>query len=157
MLLLEAGCVLVVATLAGVALAWLARRLRRPWAVTGSLLLGADDQEGAEVGAVAFALWMWRAVIRPTYVRMAPGVIQILQYRWSSLKPEIRSYPMEAGTIACFARIGKNIFLTLSHGPHKDTLFFSHMRQPQRWIERTWRALLSTAATPPLSEDELVG
>jgi hypothetical protein len=91
------------------------------------------------------------------YVRMAPGVIQILQYGSFKSKPEIRSYPMEAGTVACFARIGKSIFLTLGRGFHKDTLFFSHMRQPQQWIERTWRALLSTAATPPLSEDELVG
>jgi hypothetical protein len=31
------------------------------------------------------------------------------------------------------------------------------MRQPEQQIARVWQALLSTAPTGPLSEDELVG
>jgi hypothetical protein len=108
-------------------------------------------------GAVTLAIWMWRGMIRPTYVRMAPGVIQFLEYRSSKSKPVIRSYPMETGTLAYLTKIRSKLFLTLARGSSKDTLVFSRMRKSRQWIERTWRALLSTAATPPLSEDELVG
>jgi hypothetical protein len=64
---------------------------------------------------------------------------------------------MEAGTLAVLTRIRKKLYLTLSRGSHKDALAFATMRQPQQWIDRTWRALLSTAPTPPRSEEELVG
>lgn len=108
-------------------------------------------------GALALAVWTWKAVIRPTYLRSAPGVIQVLEYRYRKTKPIIRSYPMEAGTLAVFTRIRKHLILTLSRGADRDVLSFSRMQQPRQRIEQVWRALLSTAPTPPLSEDELLG
>jgi hypothetical protein len=108
-------------------------------------------------GVIALAVWVWRGMIRPTYVRMAPGVIQVLEYRYSKTKPTIRSYPMEPGTLAIFTRIRKHLILTLARGERKDMLLFSRMQQPERKIERTWQALLSTAPTPPLSDEDLVG
>jgi len=108
-------------------------------------------------GVIALAVWVWRGMIRPTYVRMAPGVIQVLEYRYSKSKPTIRSYPMEPGTLAIFTRIRKHLILTLARGESKDMLLFSRMQQPECKIERAWQALLSTAPTPPLSDEELVG
>jgi hypothetical protein len=108
-------------------------------------------------GAIALVVWVWRAALRPTYLRMAPGVIQVLEYHYRRSKPIIRSYPVTAGTLVVFTRIGKSLTVTLSRGQDKDMLHFSRMRQPQQWVEWTWRALLSTAPTPPLSDDELLG
>ena len=50
-------------------------------------------------GAIALSVWIWRGMIRPTYVRLAPGVIQVLVYPLSNRQPIIRSYPMEPGTL----------------------------------------------------------
>jgi hypothetical protein len=96
-------------------------------------------------------------MIRPTYYRLAPGVIQVLVYSLSSRRPMIRSYPMEAGTLAVFTRIRKHLILTLARGENTDMLSFSHMDRPQERIEQAWKALLSTAPTPPLSDEALVG
>ena len=108
-------------------------------------------------GAIALAVWIWKGMIRPTYLRMAPGVIQVLEYRFSKSKPTVRSYPMKAGTLAVFTRIRKHLVLTLSRAENQDVLRFSRMQYPKQRIERAWQALLSTAPTPPLSEEELVG
>ncbi|MBU0617064.1 MAG: hypothetical protein KKI02_05055 [Planctomycetes bacterium] len=108
-------------------------------------------------GFIALAVWVWRGMIRPTYIRMAPGVIQVLNYGYSKSKPTIRSYPMQPGTLAIFTRIRKHLILTLARGENKDMLLFSRMHHPEQRIERAWRAMLSTAPTPPLSNEELVG
>lgn len=108
-------------------------------------------------GALALGVWIWKGMIRPTYLRLAPGIIQVLEFRYSKSRPTIRSYPMQSGTLVLFTRIRQHAFLTLSCGEYKDSLAFSRMQHPQHYIEQAWKALLSTAPTPPLSEDELVG
>jgi hypothetical protein len=108
-------------------------------------------------GAIALGVWIWRGMIKPTYYRLAPGVIQVLVYSLSSRRPMIRSYPMEAGTLAVFTRIRKHLILALARGENTDMLSFSRMDRPQERIEQAWSALLSTAPTPPLSNDSLVG
>ena len=108
-------------------------------------------------GFIALAVWVWRGMIRPTYVRMAPGIIQVLEYRYSKSRPTIRSYPMQPGTLVVLTRIRKHLILTLARGESKDMLLFSRMQQPGRKIERAWQALLSTAPTPPLDAEQLVG
>ncbi|MBU0638586.1 MAG: hypothetical protein KKB50_06955 [Planctomycetes bacterium] len=108
-------------------------------------------------GIMALAIWVWRGMIRPTYLRLAPGIIQVLQYRFRADKPTIRSYPMEPGTLAVFTRIRKRQILALSRSEQSDTLAFSQMRHTQLRVDQTWRALLSSASTPPLSTDELLG
>ena len=107
--------------------------------------------------AVVLVSWAWKAMLRPRYIRMAPGVIQVLTFGYSRSKPTIRSYPVEPGTLAIFARLGRHLVLTLSRGENQDIIAFSRMRDTKRRIERAWQALLSTAPTPPLSEEELVG
>lgn len=108
-------------------------------------------------GAIALSVWVWRGMIRPTYIRLAPGVIQVLVYSLSNRQPTVRSYPMETGTLAILTRIRKHLILTLARGETADTLLFSRMDRPQQRIDQTWRALLSTAPTPPLSNEMLVG
>jgi hypothetical protein len=105
----------------------------------------------------AFVTWVWRSAILPSYVRMAPGIIQVLDYRYSKSKPIIRDYPMERGTLAIFVRIHKQRILTLARAENKDVISFARMRRPEPSIERAWQALLSTAPTPPLSDEDLVG
>ncbi len=108
-------------------------------------------------GFIALAVWVWKGMIRPTYIRMAPGVIQVLEYRYSKSKPTIRSYPMQPGTLAVVTRIRKHLVLTLARGKNRDMLLFSRMARPELKTERAWQAMLSTAPTPPLSAEQLVG
>jgi hypothetical protein len=114
------------------------------------------------MGFSAGAVWIWRSAIRPTYIRMAPGVIQVLEYHHRRRKPTIRSYPLERGTIAYLRgstttpKRGQ-LTLTLLRGEQKDTIEFWRMRQRDAIIQHTWQALLSTAPTPPLSDEDLLG
>ena len=114
------------------------------------------------LGVGAGAMWLWRTVLRPTYIRMAPGVIQILEFRYRRGKPTIRSYPLDAGTIAVLR--GKatgvktsGLKLALLRGDQQDTIELWRMQKRDKAIEHTWQALLSTAPTPPLSDEGLVG
>jgi hypothetical protein len=113
---------------------------------------------GVSVGIV----WIWRTAIRPTYIRMAPGAIQILEFRHRQSKPTIRSYPLDAGTIAVLrgkATDGKTsgLKLALLRGEQQDKIELWRMQKRDKAIERMWQALLSTAPTPPLSDEGLVG
>lgn len=120
------------------------------------------------LGTAALVTWIWRGAIFPTYFRLAPGIIQVLIYRYGSRKPTIRSYPLVAGTRAILVRHrqprrakgkkkSERWHLTLMRGRQKDSLEVWQLRRPQERIERIWQALLSTAPTPPLSDEELVG
>ncbi len=114
------------------------------------------------MGVGAGAMWLWRTVLRPTYIRMAPGMIQILEFRYRRGKPTIRSYPLDAGTIAVLrgkATGGKTsgLKLALLREVQQDTVELWRMQKRDKAIERTWQALLSTAPTPPLSDEGLVG
>lgn len=108
------------------------------------------------------AAWVWRTAIRPTYIRLAPGVVQIMEYHYGKRKPTIRSYPADGKTLAILrgkttGKAPRNLTLTLLRGQQKDSIELWRTRKRDNAIERTWQALLSTAPTPPLSEEELVG
>ena len=114
------------------------------------------------MGIGAAVAWFWRSTIRPTYIRMAPGVIQILEFGYRKKKPAIRSYPMDAETIVFVQgpMTGRKPMvrtLTLMRHGRKDTIPLERMRDRDKAIERAWQALLSTAPAPPLSDEELVG
>lgn len=114
------------------------------------------------MGVGVAAAWFWRSAVRPTYIRMAPGVIQVLECPYCRGKPTIRSYPLAGETIAVVvgaATRGKSHVhaLTLMRNEHKDEIPLNRMRNRDQTIERTWQALLSTAPTPPLSDENLVG
>jgi hypothetical protein len=114
------------------------------------------------MGAAAGVSWVWRAVIRPTYLRLAPGMIQVLEFRLGRPKPVIRSYPISAGTLAIVqggVAKGKPFVssLMLSRGDQTDKLPLQQMKDRARCTEMAWKALRSTAPTPPLPDDALIG
>ncbi len=108
------------------------------------------------MGVGALITWVWRTGIRPTYVRMAPGIIQVMEYRIGRRKPTIRSYPMETGTFVVLNRTPKVQNVTLLRGDQKDVLPIAQMRRREEVTEHLWRALLSTAPIPKLSDEELI-
>ena len=109
-------------------------------------------------GVITLFLWVRGEILRPTYIRMAPGMIQFLVFPLGRRsQPIIRSYPMTAGTLAIFTRIHKRRTLTLLRGDNHDILSFAEMENAAQRIEQTWQAILSTAPTPPLDVQELVG
>jgi hypothetical protein len=107
----------------------------------------------------AWALWFWKGSLRPTYMRLAPGIIQVLEYAWF-WQPEparIRSYPIEAGTLAVVVHRDDLTVLTLARGEQRDSLSLSELRSAPEVTRLVWQAVLSTAPTPPLCESALVG
>lgn len=106
--------------------------------------------------AIAIVIWGWFAAVRPTYIRAAPGMIQVLRYKaFSKSNPIIHSYPMDAGTLAILsAPLGKVVALTLVRREHQDKIRLDFDTET---TEQLWHAFLSTAPTPPLSDEELVG
>ena len=109
-------------------------------------------------GVTAGVVWFWMAGVRPKYLRLAPGIIQVLEYRWFwKSRPIIRSYAMAAGTLALVVEAPDNVTLTLMREEQVDLIRLSEMRYSRKTIERVWQALLSTAPTPPLSDEHLVG
>jgi hypothetical protein len=112
----------------------------------------------AVVSVPTVAVWVWKAGIRARYVRLAPGIVQVLEYKWSwTALPAIRSYPMTAGTLAVVHRKREGFEITLARDARQDVISLASLRKGDAAMERVWHALLSTAPTPPLSETELVG
>jgi hypothetical protein len=109
------------------------------------------------MGLGGFIAWIWRGAVRPTYFRLAPGIVQMLEYRYSRSKPTIRSYPMEAGTLVVVVGKGHRVSMTFRRFDQQDRLPLAEMRHSKQTAQRAWEALLSTAPTPPLSDEELVG
>lgn len=108
------------------------------------------------LGVGTTVTWIWRGAIRPTYVRMAPGIIQVLEYGLRRGKPVIRDYPMEAGTLVLVAPWQKGVQVTLWRQDRKDILPMSHLHNRAEAAERLWQALLSTAPIPRMSDEELI-
>ena len=112
------------------------------------------------MGFLAGGAWVWRTMIRPTYVRLAPGMVQIVQFTWGQGKPTIRSYPMTPGTVVVVqtrAVADKPTVVTIARGENLDDIPLWQMPGRDDATERLWQALLSTAPTPPLSDEDLVG
>lgn len=112
------------------------------------------------MGVAIAAVWVWRTTLNPTYLRLAPGVVQIIEFGLGKSKPNIRSYPMAPGTVAIVQSGGAGGRLrtvTLACGERIDEIPLWQMGGRADASERLWQALLSTAPTPPLSEDELLG
>ena len=108
-------------------------------------------------GAVALAVWVWKGMIRATYIPTAPGIIQVLIHRPLGNRPSIRSYPMEPGTSVVFPPIRKRLTVLLARDEDSDVLSFGSMCRPQEQVEQARQASLSSAPTPPLSRAGLLG
>jgi hypothetical protein len=103
-------------------------------------------------------VWLWRSGMRARFVRLAPGMIQVLVYRWPwSAVPTVRSYPMSAGTLVVAMPQERGLAFTLARGKQRDVVSLRWLSKGDAALERVWHALLSTAPTPPLSETRLVG
>lgn len=102
-------------------------------------------------------IWLWRSMIRPRYVRLAPGMIQILEFGFRRQKPKIRSYPMTYGTVVCISGAKGSEVIRLRRNGSSDQLALGEMSLPEETRNRIWEAILSTAPTPPLSDEGLVG
>lgn len=108
-------------------------------------------------------IWLWRSMIRPTYIRIAPGIIQVLRFPFRGGKPDIRSFPMEAGTLVVaytmsqFNKRRTPAMLLLVRGEHVETINMWFLKPSEEMLERLWQAIFSTSPIPPLSEETLVG
>jgi hypothetical protein len=107
------------------------------------------------------AIWLGQILLWPTYVRLAPGMVQFLRYGFRRSQPRITSYPMCPGTIVVATNsiraLSTRLSFELLRAGGSDELPATHLRHRMGFIERIWQALLSTAPTPPLSDEELVG
>ena len=101
--------------------------------------------------------WLWRVCRQASYVRLAPGMIQTLKYGLLRSKPTIHSYPMSLGTLVIVTQVLKRTWLVFIRGDVYDVLDLTKMRDRDELLEQIFQALLSTAPTPPLSDEELVG
>lgn len=107
----------------------------------------------------AAGAWFWRTVVWPTYLRFAPGMVQVVQFGWVSRKPDIRSYPMTPGTVAILAQ-PRGVQIATVHllrGRQRDQIPLWQMKDREEVTAWLWQALLSTAPTPPLSDEDLLG
>jgi hypothetical protein len=104
--------------------------------------------------------WIWRTTIRPTYIRLAPGVVQIVEFFWGKRKPNIRSFPMQPGTVVIVhqaAGARRPTAIWLSRDGRTEQIPLAQMQRSGEAADQLWRAVLSSAPTPPLSEEELLG
>ena len=108
-------------------------------------------------GIALLGSMIWRASLRPRYIRVAPGIVQILNYEFQRKKPTVRDYPIESGTTVIVSDLPAEPKLQLVRGELRDVIPISAYWKPTAVMERIWPALLSTAPTPPLSDAELLG
>ena len=130
------------------------------WVWYGYRRLG--DARLLAANSAVLAVWILSRLLfllRPTYYRLAPGMIQVISYRWWGGEPNVRNYPMDAGTLAIVSEVRQHggFVLRLRRGEQADTLSIVRKRGTDALVDRIWHALLSTAPTPPLSDEELVG
>jgi hypothetical protein len=93
------------------------------------------------MGAIGSIMWAWRTTVRPSYVRLAPGMVQVLEYRLRNSKPTIRSYPMLPGTLVVVRQDIKGrrpLSVQLLRGDQADILPVSQMRNPDDAMQRIW-------------------
>ncbi len=115
----------------------------------------------ALVALLAGAYFLLRLAVRPEYIRLAPGLVQFVRYGLRSRTPRIESFPLTGGTLVLvddeIRVFGRRLSFVLVRNGVQRELPVARLPSRVRLTERTWQALLSTAPTPPLSDEELVG
>lgn len=99
---------------------------------------------------------LWRYALRPTYVRMAPGVVEGLTYSLLRSPPRIRRYAVAPDLLCIVWQGWSRISVTLINSRNRDE-FRITARSNEAFVDTLLCALVSTAPTPPLSQEELVG
>ena len=98
--------------------------------------------------------YLLRVLGRCRYMRLAPGVVQLLQFGIGGRRPRIETVDLRAGHAALDLQ-GRRTVLTCSAWNGRRTPGFRFRRSPES-IEAALRAVLSDAPTPPLPDDVLV-
>lgn len=106
--------------------------------------------------AATGAYLLWRHALRPTYVRVAPGVVEVLAYSLVRSAPRIRRYAVAPDLLCIVSHGWAHVSVTLTNSRNRDE-FRITARRGEVFVDTLLRALVSTAPTPPLSRQELVG
>lgn len=118
---------------------------------------GAGEYWFAIVMVVSTGIYLlWRYALRPTYVRVAPGVVEVLTYALRRSPPRIRRYAVSPGLLCIVSRGWARVSVTLINSRNRDA-FGITARRSEQFLDTLLRALVSTAPPPPLSREELVG
>ncbi len=142
-----------------VALAWLALGLNNSFGLV-PIVQGVSTRGlgyFVVLGIIGSIAWSIGAGLMPQYIRFAPGLIEVLQFGLLRRTPEITPYPIEPGTVLWVERVWPAVRVTLIRDAQSETVELQNMRRPEeveRWL---WDAVLSSAPTPPVPQDGLVG
>ena len=58
-------------------------------------------------GLSVAATWLWRTTVRPRYIRLAPGIVQVLEYSIFGRHRGTRNYEMCRGTTVFVEQVGR--------------------------------------------------
>lgn len=138
------------------------------------------------MGLIFVVAWIWRGLLRPTYIRITPGMVEFMCYRWFwHNHAQVRRYPIESGTtiavcewVSYSAIWGSGTWDEATHewrqrgrkrsktritsfgffrGNHQDTIQLGSMSKPDEVMDVLWRAILSRVVLRPMGDDELLG
>lgn len=102
--------------------------------------------------------WIVSVWLAPAYVRIAPGMIEILRYGPFSSRPRITSFPIAAGTgivVTGWERYVATVYLHRNGQSAK--VHRTMVRTEGDANEVIWSCLMTTAESPPLADDALIG
>lgn len=138
--------------------------------------------QGAMMLSLGIMILAWSLLRRPSYLRLAPGVIEVLRFPTFGKAPrEVLRFPIDAD-FAAVVRSGftfqrdsstkprsetlvnqltnmraNNVRITWRHGRHERALSLIRCSQPLKVLDAFWKAMLSTAVAPPMNPNELTG
>lgn len=107
--------------------------------------------------AAAGLIVVWATIVRPMYVRIAPGVVEVLAYSMFSSRPRVRSFPIEPGTLAVLVRRGGELSLHLKRGAQRELIVITSIQGHEELWPRLWQALTSRRPIPHLPSETLIG
>ena len=101
-------------------------------------------------GGVAVFLW-------PTYLRIVPGRIDILRYRLWSRKPTVETIDLREAHVLVNLHRSIIYIQTSDHTRFWRAIGLGAVRHGKEVAHAILQAAISTAPTPPLPDDELIG
>ena len=104
-------------------------------------------------------LWL-SGLFGTTYFRITPGRIERLRYGPFSRQPQIRDYPIAAGTTVVLSKISQAkgaLHAVVLRAGLADVVVLSGPFGAESDADRFLRAIFSSASAPALPENELLG